>query len=224
MSPYTIDTSHLSPNHSTRGGADISLIVLHATVGSYASSLAWLTSPQSGVSTHYLLRKDGYIAQLVPDTLAAWHAGASRWFDLDSGEIQRQSIGIELENRNTGRDVYPVPQLDALLWLCRYLVHEYRIVPDMVTRHLDIATPKGRKTDPAGFPWTQFKAALYASTPRIVRSGPFGAIGRQDYRAAGKAAAYFAPGTAIEIDDFHTNGYRHALSGIGFLADGDLLL
>ena len=221
---YTIDTSHPSPNHSPRDGSDIGMLVLHSTVGSYASSLAWLTNPQSGVSTHYLIRKDGYIAQLVPDALAAWHAGKSAWFDLDSGEIQRQSIGVELENRNTGNDPYPVVQLDALLWLCRILVSEYRIIPDMVTRHLDIATPKGRKTDPAGFPWSKFKAELYAPADRIVHAGPFGALARTDYRAAGKAAAYFAPGTAILIDDFHMNEYRHVATGIGFLADGDLIL
>ncbi len=155
-----IDASHPSPNHSSREGADISMICLHATVGSYASSLAWLTNPASKVSTHYLIRKDGYTAQIVPDERAAWHAGASRWFDLDSGDIQRQSIGVELENRNDGRDPYPPAQLSAATELCRGLVSRYRIVRDMVTRHLDIAVPRGRKTDPAGFPWPQWRDGL----------------------------------------------------------------
>ena len=224
MSPYTIDTSRTSPNHSSRNGAAIGLLVLHATVGSYASSLAWLTNPNSGVSTHYLIRKDGYIAQLVPDSLAAWHAGKSRWFDLDSEEIQEQSIGIELENKNNGIDPYPAAQMSALLWLSRNLIAEYRIQSDMITRHLDIAIPKGRKTDPAGFPWLSFKAALKIPQSRIVHAGPYGAMARQDYQAAGKSSAYFPPGTPIEIDDFHTNGYRHDRTGIGFVADGDLVL
>lgn len=222
--PYLIDTTHRSPNHSSRDGATIKLLVLHATVGSYASSLAWLINPNSGVSTHYLISKTGYINQLVPDDRAAWHAGKSKWFDLDSDEIQEQSIGIELENKNNGIDPYPAAQMSALLWLSRNLVAEYSIRSDMITRHLDIAIPKGRKTDPAGFPWLNFKAALFMPQSRIVYAGPYGAIARQDYQAAGKAAAYFAPGDLIEIDDFHTNGYRHASSGIGFLADGDLIL
>ena len=222
--PYTIDDTHTSPNQSSRAGADISMIVLHATVGGHASSLAWLTNPQSGVSTHYLISKTAHIDQLVPDARAAWHAGKSRWFNLDSDDIQRQSIGIELVNNNTGHDPYPAVQLDALLWLSRMLVSECRIIPDMVTRHLDIAIPKGRKTDPAGFPWLKFKSDLYAPVHRTVRAGPFGAIARQNYDATGKAAAYFAPGATIEIDDFHQNGYRHAASGIGFIADGDLVL
>lgn len=224
MSPYTIDTSRTSPNHSSRDGADISMLCLHATVGSYASSLAWLTNPNSGVSTHYLISKAGYIAQLVPDSLAAWHAGKSRWFDLDSDEIQDQSIGIELENKNNGIDPYPAAQMSALLWLSRNLITDYHIMSDMVTRHLDIAIPKGRKTDPAGFPWLSFKVALKVPQSRAVHAGPYGAIARQDYQAAGRAAAYFPPGTAIEIDDFHANGYRHTVSGVGFIADGDLVL
>ncbi len=218
-----IDTSHPSPNHSSRNGADISMLVLHATVGSYASSLAWLTNPASQVSTHYLIRKDGYIAQLVPDNLAAWHAGVSQWFDLDSGEIQRGSIGIELENSNSGIDPYPPAQIGALLALSRDLVQRYAIVPDMVTRHLDIAIPKGRKTDPAGFPWLLYKSALFAPTTTTMAAGPFGAIARTDYRGGGIAKEYYPPGTPIVLDTFHQNEYRHAASGIGFIADGDLV-
>jgi N-acetyl-anhydromuramyl-L-alanine amidase AmpD len=67
-------------------------------------------------------------------------------------------------------------------------------------------------------------AAANAAGPRIVRAGPYGAIARQDYQASGKAAAYYAPGTEIAIDTFHTNGYRHAASGVGFIADGDLIV
>lgn len=156
-----IDRTHMSPNHGLRAGADISMLVLHATVGSFASSLSWLINPESGVSTHYLIRKDGFIAQLVPDELAAWHAGRSSWFNLGSEDIQRQSIGIELENRNDGIDPYPPAQLDAATELCRMLVARYRIALDMVTRHLDIATPRGRKTDPAGFPWQAWRIGLF---------------------------------------------------------------
>jgi N-acetyl-anhydromuramyl-L-alanine amidase AmpD len=84
---YTI-VQYPSPNHGPRGGHDISMIVLHATVGSFKSSLDWLRNPQKDnpddrVSTHYLIRKDGYIAQLVQDEQAAWHAGRARWHGAD---------------------------------------------------------------------------------------------------------------------------------------------
>ena len=208
-----IDTSHPSPNHGPRVGADISMIVLHATVGSYASSLSWLTNPKSGVSTHYLIRKDGYVAQLVPDDRAAWHAGASKWFDLDSTDIQRQSIGVELENRNDGRDPYPPAQLIAATLLGRGLVERYQIVRDMVTRHLDIAIPRGRKTDPAGFPWTQWRDGLYtAGVPyRAIACAPV----FQDRRPDSPLALTISAGQVEEVDDV-TNGWVHLRSGVGF--------
>jgi len=219
----TIDTSHPSPNQSSRNGAPITLIVLHATVGDYKSALAWLTNPKSKASTHYLIRKDGYIAQLVPDDRAAWHAGVSQWFDLDSEAIREQSIGIELENKNNGIDPYPPAQMTTLLALCRALVKQYKIVPDMVTRHLDIARPPKRKSDPAGFPFAVFKAALFEPLTHTMTAGPHGAIARTDYRGGGIAVEYFQPNTPILLDDFHQNEYRHAASGVGFIADGDLV-
>lgn len=212
---YPIDTSHRSPNHSGRGGADISMLVWHATVGSYASSLAWLTSPASEVSTHYLIRKDGYIAQLVPDALAAWHAGKSTWLGLNKDQIQAQSIGIELENDNDGRDPYPPQQIAAAHWLGQQLVNRYQITRPMVVRHLDIATPKGRKTDPAPpFPWPAFRDSLFLDTAiryRAITCAPIFQDRRPDAPLAGSASA----GTIEAIDDL-TSGWLHLQSGLGF--------
>jgi N-acetyl-anhydromuramyl-L-alanine amidase AmpD len=154
-------TSYISPNHSSRQGRAISILVVHATVGSAASALSWLCNPTSKVSTHYLIDKSGKIYQLVPDIFSAWHAGKSRWRGLTATDIALGSLGIELENANTGHDPYPPAQLNSLLELSRSLVVKYSILSDMTVRHLDIATPKGRKSDPAGFPWEQFMSALY---------------------------------------------------------------
>lgn len=150
-----------SPNHSVRDGAQIEMIVIHATVGSYASSLNWLRNPVSRVSTHYLIRKDGLVTQLVADDRAAWHAGTSAWRGMNSGAIQHCSIGIELENANDGHDPYPAAQLTATRALCQILITRYGILRGNVVRHLDIAIPKGRKTDPAGLDWPQFADALF---------------------------------------------------------------
>lgn len=172
----SIDHSHSSPNHSSRAGADIDMLVLHATVGSYASSLAWLTNPASQVSTHYLISKSGHIAQLVDDSEAAWHAGKSTWLHRDSDDIRNASIGIELENLNDGRDPYPAAQLDACRALCRGLIAKYFIVRMMVVRHLDIAP--SRKSDPAGLPWPAFRDSLYTDLPPADPFAKWGPIGK----------------------------------------------
>ena len=89
---------HPSPTHRPRT-QPIRLIVLHATVGSYDSALGWLCNLASGVSTHYLIRKDGHTAQLVADDQVANHAGVSRWRDV--WNVNGISLGIELENATT---------------------------------------------------------------------------------------------------------------------------
>ena len=156
---FIIDQAIRSPNYSLRGGQSISMIVLHATVGSARSALAWLTNPAARVSAHYLIDKSGHIYQLVADEYCAWHAGRASWHGQTA--INEMSLGIELENANDGRDVYPPEQIDALQQLIQAKVSQYRIAPDMLTRHLDVAVPKGRKTDPASFPWAEFIGRLF---------------------------------------------------------------
>jgi hypothetical protein len=162
---YNITATYKSPNHSERHGAAITMIVLHATVGSFRSSLNWLIGPASRVSSHFLISKSGRIYQLVADDKAAWHAGDSFWQGLDSEAIQHCSLGVELENANNGRDPYPPAQLAAAHWLCQDKISRYNIERADVVRHLDIAIPKGRKTDPAGFPWPLFADSLYMDAP-----------------------------------------------------------
>lgn len=164
---YSIDTSITSPNHSSRNGARIVMLVWHATAGSFASALRELCDPKPShpddrVSAHYLISKFGVIRQLVPDNRAAWHAGASAWMGMTKYAIQCSSLGIELENANDGRDPYPPAQIGAAHWLGQTLVARYNIERADVVRHLDIA-PR-RKTDPAGLPWPLFADSLYLDT------------------------------------------------------------
>lgn len=155
----------------------IRLLVLHATAGTGPGDLAWLRtggSPLRPVSAHYYIDKVGRIAQLVRDEDMAWHTGASSWtvdgarvsgsVNVNGGTIAALnaiSVGIELENRNDGRDLYPPAQIRAAEALARAIVGRYNIPREQLVRHLDIAP--GRKTDPAGFPWETFVRRVYAA-------------------------------------------------------------
>lgn len=196
------------------------MICLHATVGSFHSALSWLVSPVSKVSTHYLLSKSGRVLRLVAEDRAAWHAGASAWFDLDSTDIMRESLGIELENNNSGNDPYPPAQMAALIELCRALVGRYRIAPDMIVRHLDIAIPRARKTDPAGFPIIEFKQALF-SVPAAKAYKVRGVPVYQRSDRSGPLWGHLVQGEVIAIDD-PENG--HLADDRGFVKiDPDIL-
>ncbi|MCX7789170.1 MAG: N-acetylmuramoyl-L-alanine amidase, partial [Chloroflexaceae bacterium] len=101
----------------------------------------------------------------------------------------RFSIGIELENLNTGRDPYPEVQYAAALDLTRDLVRRHNVPRSQLVRHLDIAP--GRKTDPAGFPWERFVSEVYAGTSE-ANDDP-----QAQLRALMRDLAYRAAGAAL---------------------------
>jgi N-acetylmuramoyl-L-alanine amidase len=146
-------------------GRRIDMIVMHATGGVKTGDL-WTLSGRDRrhlVSCHYYITKLGEIYQLVQDKDIAWHAGVSFW--QGESDVNRFSLGIELENLNNGKDVYPRAQLDATLWLVRNKIQQYKIPRSRLVRHADVAQPPGRKTDPRGFAWQSFVAQAYANIP-----------------------------------------------------------
>lgn len=79
-----------SPNRDVgRDGAPVRYVVIHYTAISYERTLKAFTLPRSGVSAHYIVRRDGHIAQMVGEADTAWHAG-NYWYN-------QRSIGIEIE-------------------------------------------------------------------------------------------------------------------------------
>jgi hypothetical protein len=156
-----VDTSHTSTHHSSRNGAPVLAVVIHATAGT--NSLGWLVKNPRGVSSHALIRKDGLIYELVPDDRAAHHVGYSqirlnqriygRTTTPDANEI---TLGVELENLNNGKDPYPEEQILALGW---WLAQKARAYPNLaLLKHEDIDTQG--KSDPAGLTWLRIYAAM----------------------------------------------------------------
>lgn len=139
----------------------ISLIVMHATRGT--DSLGHLTtdSPRTApVSAHVLVSRDGTAYRLVSDSRVAWHAGpAEIGSNLAKGRpnVNRFSLGIELENLNDGMQPYPAEQLDAAAGIIAYWWNLYGPLP--ILAHHAIQSDK---TDPAGFPWPEFYQRLVA--------------------------------------------------------------
>ncbi len=142
----------------------IDLIVLHATVGTFVSAVDWLRNGKrkNRTSCHYIVEKDGGIVQIVDEADTAWHA-VGKWGG--GGSVNARSIGIELVNKNNGRDPYPAAQLESTMWLCVKICTEWGIKPDDVVGHLHVDSRKNskgvkRKTDPARFPWKRFRKSL----------------------------------------------------------------
>jgi N-acetyl-anhydromuramyl-L-alanine amidase AmpD len=193
-----------SPNHSTRGGNRVRALVIHATAGEWDGALAWLRNPASRVSAHYLVGRDGRVAKLVEEGRTAWHAGVSQWQGLEVWSepqpgvrvpsLNPVSVGIELVNRNDGRDPYPPAQQLVAAELARDIVARHQIPRDHLVRHLDIAP--GRKTDPAGLPWAAFVEAVYGAAPLP----PAGTPHRCRWRAYVRSAPSTVAGIVTKLD------------------------
>jgi N-acetyl-anhydromuramoyl-L-alanine amidase len=161
-----------SPNCDARpAGAWISLLVIHGIslppgefggpwiVELFTNRLKTDAHPyfaevaNQKVSAHFLIRREGSLAQFVPCSMRAWHAGVSDWRGQE--RCNDFSIGIELEGAD---DVpYTDAQYTMLAALTRALRRRYRIRD--VVGHCDIAS--GRKTDPGpAFDWPRFRRLI----------------------------------------------------------------
>lgn len=141
-----------TPNQNFRKKAKIDMIVIHATASdNFESTIQWLLNKKSTVSSHYIISKEGKVVQLVLESKKAWHAGKSVWNGEEN--LNENSIGIELMNKNNGTDPYPEAQINALAHLIVDITNFYKdITDDRIIGHNQIAP--SRKTDPQiNFPW-----------------------------------------------------------------------
>lgn len=165
-----------SPNHNERAaGCAPDMILLHYTgMPTAEGALAWLCQTESQVSSHYFIHEDGRVAQLVPESRRAWHAGKSFW--AGQTDINSLSIGIEIANAGHpgGLPDFPEVQIAAVIELCRDCVQRWSIAPERVLAHSDVAPV--RKVDPGEkFPWGKLHSAGVGHwvEPAPIGSGRF---------------------------------------------------
>lgn len=207
-----------SPNHNQRPVQPPDMIVLHATVIGLDATLSGFQRTSSGVSSHYVVGKDGSVFQMVRERDRAWHAGESFW--KGRHDINDYSIGIEMVNRNDGLDPWPDEQVNAVLNLCRYLVEKYGIGRDNVVTHEWIAGYAGRgKTDPRGFPMDAFLDQLFA--PSISSGQGIGEGFDFHYVLLGQTADEIVPWAWIDALKAYLERFRVTL---GFSHDHAMMI
>jgi N-acetylmuramoyl-L-alanine amidase len=74
-------------NSNRETSSYINKIVIHVAEGSYSGSIGWLENCAAQASAHYVVSREGRVAQCVRNKDIAWHAG---WWDTNT-----HSIGIE---------------------------------------------------------------------------------------------------------------------------------
>ena len=144
-----------SPNFSSkkRRSEQIKFIIFHYTgMRKESESINKLTNIQSEVSCHYLIKSNGEIITMVPDSYIAWHAGKSLWKSCKS--LNKNSIGIEITNpgHEFNYKKFSKKQIISLLELSKFLIKKYKINPKNILGHSDVA-PERKKDPGEKFPW-----------------------------------------------------------------------
>jgi N-acetyl-anhydromuramyl-L-alanine amidase AmpD len=134
------------------------LIVIHYTDISYARTLRAFSIRASDVSSHYVIRGDGHIAQIVGEDSTAWHAG-NVWYNLNS-------VGIELELDARTNPVFRAEQYYAAAALSCAIAARHGIPLDRrhVIGHNEV--PGTDHTDPGPtWNWPHFMWLLSLCAP-----------------------------------------------------------
>ena len=134
----------------------IKFIIFHYTgMKKESEAISRLSNLKSKVSSHYLIKHNGDIITLVPDLCIAWHAGVSSWKNFQS--LNKYSIGIEISNpgHEFNYKKFSKKQIYSIIKLSKFLIRKYKIKPQNILGHSDIAPI--RKKDPGEkFPWKYF--------------------------------------------------------------------
>ncbi|WP_324187973.1 N-acetylmuramoyl-L-alanine amidase [Rouxiella silvae] len=175
---YVLETTRQAQGADQR----IRFLVIHYTAEDFHSALNTLTDEH--VSAHYLIparpphvNGQPVAWQLVPESMRAWHAGASGWRGRTN--LNDTSIGIELENKGYSQRLlaqrfYPFPpeQIALLTSLSKDIVKRYQLAPQNVVAHSDIAPQ--RKEDPGPlFPWQALAENGVGAWPQAWRVKAF---------------------------------------------------
>ena len=84
-----------TPNVST--GFSPLFLLVHYTAGTTAEgAVSWFQNKAAQASAHIIIDRNGSIIQMVPFNRRAWHAGKSKWGNLEG--LNQYAIGIELVN------------------------------------------------------------------------------------------------------------------------------
>jgi N-acetylmuramoyl-L-alanine amidase len=166
----------------TRSTEEIDLIVVHSIGGPTCRDGAVFFTPakgsavfwrdwflgEGGKSIHYVIGREGDIAQQRPELRTAGHVSFGGIMTM----VNRRSIGIELVNRGDGIEPFPEVQITALKALVAEVAARYGLPPEALVTHAALddrmqpdcgGEPLRRNLDPGPlFPLEDVRAAISA--------------------------------------------------------------
>ena len=159
------------PSPNCHGTLKPGYIMMHHTASTdFDNTVAYMCRRTSAVSAHFVVGKNGEVAQLVPLTKRAWAAGIGGPYGLipkNSGNAY--CVAIEMVNKGDNRDEYTTAQLRALDELIAHIDKEIgRKLP--IIDHKTYA-PRRKIDMRSNFPLDNYQ--IYRSFKKPVKPKPF---------------------------------------------------
>lgn len=171
---------NVSPNCGTRGDNKITHIILHCPVGTLEGCIATFRNPNSKVSAHYVVDRDGSIVQMVKLENTAWHAmHMPNLWSIGIENVDRYLISNQMQpGCMSDPHWFTNPQLNNLADLVATLMFKFNIPLANVMGHNDpwLRQFGNNHQDPGPyFPWRDFRNMVQLKlTPMIapVKTAP----------------------------------------------------
>ncbi|MFI1394795.1 N-acetylmuramoyl-L-alanine amidase [Streptomyces sp. NPDC020681] len=140
----------------------IDRVIIHVVQGSYPSALRVFKDPGHGAATHYVVRKDGHVAQMIRELDVAFHAG--------NRSFNERSIGIEHEGFVDRPQGFTAAMYSASALLTAGICVRYEIPVDRkhIIGHVEV--PGTDHTDPGPhWDWNRYMAMVHKAMPTARR-------------------------------------------------------
>jgi hypothetical protein len=151
-------------NKTTGGQTEVRGLVVHIADGWYEGTISWQLNPKSDVSSHFIVARDGSIAQMVDTADAAWtqRSGNGEWLSVECEGFTKEN------DRNPGGwERLTEAQMQAVAALL-HKCHQVHNVPLQTTNS---ATGKGLGHHSMGADWGHKECPgrpIIAQKPAIV--------------------------------------------------------
>lgn len=139
-------------------------VVIHVVQGSFAVALKVFRDPEHGAAAHYVVGKDGRVAQLVRELDVAYHAG-------NRGYNER-SIGIEHEGFVDRPGSFTADMYASSARLAAGICHRYGFPADREHLVGHVEVPGTDHTDPGPhWDWDRYLKLVRAELRELERAG-----------------------------------------------------
>lgn len=115
-----------------RGGHKIIGVGVHISGAEWQSNYSWIMNPAANASYNAIIRRDGRIINLVPESNAAYAHGRVRspnWPLLKQG-VNPNLYTLSVARVGSNQNTWDKPQMDSMVRLIRYWANKYNFKPE----------------------------------------------------------------------------------------------